>query len=126
MNDYRKLNTILINIWEVKVMKRYIRYHTTNSPFNCLLKGIKFYYLEEMELYVSKTHPLIYLKELGENVNNVKWYDSINNSLIPFDDSDFFEVHLNQYIVITYNDGTSKKFQLVKDSFGLMEFEQFT
>ena len=106
-------------------MKRYIKYHTTNSPFNFLLKGITFYYFEPMNLYVSRKYPLIYLKEFGENVEKIEWRNSKDNSLIPFSNPDFFQVHSNQYIIITYNNGISKKFHLVKDIYGLMEFEQF-
>ena len=106
-------------------MKRYITYHKNNSIFNFLFKGLRFYYFEEMDLYVSRKYPLIYLKEFGESVANVKLYRSKDDSLIPFKEKSFFGVELNQYIVISYKDGTTKSFRLAKIEHGLMEFEQF-
>jgi len=106
-------------------MKRYIKHYNTNSRFNFLLKGMKFYYFNLMDLYVSRKYPIIYLKEFGDSVENIKLFNLDDNSIVPFSNDAFFQVHLDQYIIINYKDGTSKRFQLIKDEYGLMEFEQF-
>jgi len=105
-------------------MERCIKHYTSDCKFKFLLKPMKFYYFKPMGLYILRKSPVIYLKEFGDNVTDVKIYNSKDNTVIPLTNLDFFKLELNQYVIITYVYGNSKKYQLVKDKYGFLEFEE--
>lgn len=102
-------------------MKRCIKYYPTNSRFKFLFKPYKFYFYKPAGIYMMRSEPTIYLKEFGDNVLNVQLYDYETNQLIPFYNPNYFELTINDYVVITYRNGVQKKFQLEYVKFGLLE-----
>lgn len=102
-------------------MKYCIKYYKTNSPFNFLLKPWRFYYFKLAGIYITHKEPIIYLKEFGENVEKVQFFDHLTHEEIPIYNPDYFVLTRNDYIIVKYKDGSMKKFNLEFYSYGILE-----
>lgn len=105
-------------------MRHCIKYYPSKSPFNFLIRPWRFYYFKTAKIYMMYRRPIIFLKEIDPDVRKIQFFEYITHKEIPLYNEDYFELSIDEYMVITYTDGAVKKFKLEFYSYGLLELEE--